>query len=155
MKKHISLALLTGFASLAACQKTDSDSIAVVNVNASGVVGITQLQARVTLAELSLSAAEYFPQTNTGVEMTFPTSFSLTMPRSRQGTLTVAITAVNASGIRVAFGQDSKPVVVGKQTSFRSCLRHLAPAPDRMRARRRIQQGPTSFRETAVRVARP
>jgi hypothetical protein len=128
--KRASLVLLVAV-TLAACQKTDSDSIAFVNVSASsGLVGITQLQATVTLSTLGSPTTEYFPQTNAGVEITFPTSFSLTMPRSREGTLTVAIKAVNAWGIPVSFGQDSKPVVVGKQTSFSILLEASGTSPD-------------------------
>ena len=117
--KHSALALLVVAASLTACQKSDSDSVVFVNVSAAnGVTGVTQLRATITLG--LLSDAENFPPANSGVALVLPTSFSLTMPRARQGAISVGITAVDAAGTPLAAGQDGKSLVTGGTRDFPS-----------------------------------
>ena len=126
--KRVVLALIVVLASWVSCQKSDSDSVVLVAVNNdTDLSSVTQLQANITLG--GLSTWEYFPETNSGVAIAIPTSFSLTLPHSRQGTIAVAITAVDAAGTPLATGQDEKAIVAGGQTDL-SVLLQPTLAPD-------------------------
>lgn len=116
MRRLLAIAMLA-LGAWASCAKSDSDSVVVVNVDiAAGTSGITQLRAAIALGTLSTS--EDFPATNGGAPLAFPASFSLTVPRERQGTLAVTVTGVNAAGGTVAVGSDQKDLAVGGQTTL-------------------------------------
>ena len=107
---------------LAGCAQADS----VVLVTVSGdpaVTGVVQLRA--TLSNQSMWATNLFPQhVAAGAPvLTFPTMFTLTVPRARSGTLDVALDGLDASGIAIANGTASVTLLPGGTTDLAISLR--------------------------------
>jgi hypothetical protein len=96
----------------AACGATKSDSMVVVTVTAPAtLLDVTQL--RVTVANAGSKDVQYFPETNTGVPISFPNSFALSLPMSRQGDLWIFVEGLDASSRVVASGSGSATIAVG------------------------------------------
>jgi cysteine-rich repeat protein len=110
-------------AAVAACEK--SDSIVVVTVAADqDVAGVIQLRA--VASNGGTGATRIFPAASAG-EITFPTTFSLTVPRDRTGALDIALEGLDGNAVVIANGADTVDLRVGDNVAITIALHAGAP----------------------------
>lgn len=121
------LVFVLSAAVVAACEK--SDSVVVVTVDADqGVSGVVGLRAIVSNADTG--ATRTFPATTPAAQqpITFPTTFSLTVPRDRTGPLDIALDGLDAGGAAIAAGAGSVELRVGDSAAVSIVLHEGASA---------------------------
>ena len=96
--------------------KSDPQSVVLVTVNTGlGLPAISRLQ--VDLLNNGATDTKYFPMVQASAPLQFPTTFSLTVGRSRSGRLDLSILGLDGTGsISVAKGTKFVDLVVGGQT---------------------------------------
>jgi cysteine-rich repeat protein len=102
---------------LSGCGQADS----IVRVTVSADPGVTDVvQLRATLSNQSMSAANLFPQqVAAGTRaLTFPTMFTVTIARTRSGTLDLALDGLDANGTPTANGAGSAMLSPGGTTDL-------------------------------------
>jgi hypothetical protein len=105
-------AFILALVSFAACGATKSDSMVVVTVTAPAtLVSVTQL--RVTVSNAGSTEVEFFPETNTGVPISFSNSFALSLSKSRQGDLSILVEGLDAISQVMASGSGTARIAVG------------------------------------------
>jgi len=111
----------------AACEK--SDSVVVVTVVADqDVAGVFRLRA--VASNAGTGATRTFPAASAAAPdaITFPTTFSLTVPRDRTGALDIALDGLDGNDVAIANGADSVELRAGDNVAVTIALRAGAPA---------------------------
>ena len=110
---------------IAACEK--SDSVVVVTVAADqDVAGVFRLRALASNA--GSGATRTFPGAAAVAAITFPTTFSLTVPRDRTGALDIALEGRDGNDVAIANGAGSVDLRVGDNVAVTIALHAGAPA---------------------------
>ncbi len=110
-------------AAVAACEK--SDSIVVVTVAAEqDVAGVVRLRA--VASNAGTGATRTFPAAATA-DITFPTTFSLTVPRGRTGALDIALEGLDYGDAVIANGADTVDLRGGDSVAVTITLHAGAP----------------------------
>ena len=110
-------------AAAATCEK--SDSIVVVTVAADqDVAGVVRLRA--VTSNAGTGATRTFPATAVA-DITFPTTFSLTVPRDRTGALDIALEGLDYGDAVIANGADTVDLRGGDSVAVTITLRSGAP----------------------------
>src|SRR5262245_42789399 len=108
----------------AACDK--SDSVVVVKVDTDPYVpAVVQLRALVSNG--GEGVPRVFPLTPAATAISFPTSFSLTVPRDRTGALDIALDGFDVRGAVVASGADTVELHAGDDVTMMVTL-HAGPS---------------------------
>jgi cysteine-rich repeat protein len=105
----------------------DSDSIVVVKVSAApGLPPVVQLRG--VFSNAGAGAERSFPTSGGSTPISFPTSFSVTLPPSRQGALDVALEGLDPGGAVVAGGTTRVVIARGTRVEVEVALAAGAPA---------------------------
>lgn len=115
---------LGALALVAAAGCSKADSVVVVSVTADPAVpAVTQI--RVTMSNAGVGDVRLYPQATGATAISFPTAFSIVVPRARSGTLDLALEGM-AGGSVVANGSARTVIVVGGRTDVSV---RLTPGP--------------------------
>jgi alpha-tubulin suppressor-like RCC1 family protein len=119
---------LLGLLSLSACGSNvgTAQGLLVTVENPSLVPGIVSL--RVVLSNAGISDTLTFPATAQATPIVFPTSFSVTVPATRNGNVDLAISGINGQGAVVASGAASRVLNEGTFASVSVSLQAGAPS---------------------------
>lgn len=108
MRRAVALAVVAA----AGCSK--ADSVVVVSVTAEPAVpAVTQI--RVTMSNAGVGDVRLYPQATSATGISFPTAFSIIIPRARSGALDLALEGMSG-GTVVANGSARAVIVVGGRT---------------------------------------